>query len=65
MDLPKNVGLKALGFTLGDERFRQYKTKSLSVRTHVCSCGYVEDRDTMASLSILKKATIGHIGLGQ
>ncbi|WP_107669159.1 RNA-guided endonuclease TnpB family protein [Cyanothece sp. BG0011] len=36
--------------------------KSLSVRTHVCSCGYVEDRDKMASLNILKKATIGHIG---
>ena len=30
--------------------------KSLSVRTHVCSCGYVEDRDTMAALNILKKA---------
>ncbi|MGB5769207.1 MAG: transposase [Crocosphaera sp.] len=36
--------------------------KSLSVRTHVCSCGYCEDRDTMAALNILKKATIGHIG---
>jgi putative transposase len=36
--------------------------KSLSVRTHVCSCGYVEDRDKMAALNILKKATIGHIG---
>ena len=30
--------------------------KSLSVRTHVCSCGYIEDRDTMAALNILKKA---------
>jgi putative transposase len=36
--------------------------KSLSVRTHVCLCGYVEDRDKMAALNILKKATIGHIG---
>ena len=36
--------------------------KSLSVRTHVCSCGYSEDRDKMAALNILKKATIGHIG---
>ena len=36
--------------------------KSLSVRTHVCSCGYIEDRDTMAALNILKKGTIGHIG---
>lgn len=36
--------------------------KSLSIRTHVCSCGYCEDRDTMAALNILKKATIGHIG---
>ncbi|MGK7939258.1 MAG: RNA-guided endonuclease InsQ/TnpB family protein, partial [Crocosphaera sp.] len=36
--------------------------KSLSVRTHVCSCGYFEDRDKMAALNILKKGTIGHIG---
>ncbi|MCZ8201087.1 MAG: zinc ribbon domain-containing protein [Microcystis sp. LE19-55.1A] len=36
--------------------------KSLSVRTHVCLCGYMEDRDKMAALNILKKATIGHIG---
>lgn len=36
--------------------------KSLSVRTHVCSCGYCEDRDTMAALNILKKATQGHWG---
>ena len=34
--------------------------KSLSTRTHVCSCGYVCDRDTNASLNILKKATEGH-----
>jgi len=36
--------------------------KSLSVRTHVCLCGCMEDRDKMAALNILKKATIGHIG---
>ena len=36
--------------------------KSLSVRTHVCECGYYEDRDINAALNILKKATIGHIG---
>lgn len=36
--------------------------KSLSVRTHVCNCGYVCDRDTNASLNILKKATEGHSG---
>ena len=36
--------------------------KSLSVRTHVCSCGYCEDRDKMAALNILKKATQGHWG---
>jgi putative transposase len=36
--------------------------KSLSVRTHVCECGYCEDRDINAALNILKKATIGHIG---
>ena len=36
--------------------------KSLSVRTHVCECGYREDRDINAALNILKKATIGHIG---
>jgi len=36
--------------------------KSLSVRTHVCECGFTEDRDLNAALNILKKATIGHIG---
>jgi putative transposase len=36
--------------------------KSLSVRTHVCECGFCEDRDVNAALNILKKATIGHIG---
>ncbi len=36
--------------------------KSLSVRTHVCSCGYSEDRDKMAALNILKRATQGHWG---
>ena len=37
--------------------------KSLSTRTHVCDCGIpVLDRDYAASLNILKKATIGHIG---
>lgn len=36
--------------------------KSLSVRTHICECGYCEDRDVNAALNILKKATIGHIG---
>jgi putative transposase len=35
--------------------------KSLSVRTHICECGYCEDRDVNAALNILKKATIGHI----
>ncbi len=36
--------------------------KSLSVRTHICQCGYSEDRDVNAALNILKKGTIGHIG---
>lgn len=36
--------------------------KSLSVRTHVCECGYCEDRDKNAALNILKKATQGHWG---
>jgi putative transposase len=37
--------------------------KSLSTRTHVCSCGIpVLDRDYAASLNILKKATQGHWG---
>ena len=36
--------------------------KSLSVRTHVCECGYCEDRDVNAALNILKKATQGHWG---
>ena len=39
-------------------------TKSLSTRTHVCKCGYIEDRDIAASINILKKAlsTAGHTG---
>ncbi len=39
--------------------------KSLSTRTHVCKCGYVEDRDIAASINILKKGlnTVGHTGI--
>ena len=39
--------------------------KTLSTRTHVCSCGYVEDRDLAASINILKKGlnTVGHTGI--
>ena len=39
--------------------------KSLSTRTHVCKCGYVEDRDVAASINILKKGlnTVGHTGI--
>jgi putative transposase len=29
--------------------------KTLSTRTHVCKCGYTEDRDIAASINILKK----------
>jgi len=38
--------------------------KTLSTRTHVCKCGYVEDRDIAASKNILKKglSTEGHSG---
>ncbi len=38
--------------------------KSLSTRTHLCSCGYTEDRDLAASINILKKGlcTAGHVG---
>ncbi len=38
--------------------------KSLSTRTHVCRCGYSEDRDIAASINILKKglSTVGHTG---
>ena len=38
--------------------------KSLSNRTHICKCGYVEDRDIAASVNILKKglSTEGHSG---
>ncbi len=38
--------------------------KSLSTRTHVCKCGYIEDRDIAASINILKKglSTGGHLG---
>jgi len=38
--------------------------KSLSTRTHICKCGYVEDRDIAASMNILKKglSTVGHTG---
>ena len=46
--------------------------KSLSVRTHVCSCGTILDRDHNAALNILAKAirqagidlnTVGHTGI--
>ena len=39
--------------------------KSLSTRTHVGKCGYVEDRDLAASINILKKGlnTVGHTGI--
>ena len=38
--------------------------KSLSTRTHVCSCGCVLDRDHNAAINILKRAlsTVGHTG---
>ena len=39
--------------------------KTLSTRTHVCKCGYTEDRDIAASINILKKGlnTVGHTGI--
>ena len=38
--------------------------KSLSTRTHVCQCGYVEDRDVNAAINILQQglSTVGHTG---
>jgi putative transposase len=38
--------------------------KTLSTRTHVCKCGYIQDRDIAASINILKKglSTVGHTG---
>ena len=38
--------------------------KSLSTRTHVCSCGCVLDRDHNAAINILERAwgTLGHSG---
>jgi putative transposase len=38
--------------------------KTLSERTHICSCGYVADRDVNAAENILKRglATAGHAG---
>jgi len=38
--------------------------KSLSMRTHVCQCGFVLDRDWNAAINILKIAlsTVGHTG---
>ena len=38
--------------------------KSLSTRTHVCSCGCVLDRDHNAAINILERAlgTTGHVG---
>ncbi len=36
----------------------------MSTRTHICECGYTEDRDIAASINILKKGlcTAGHVG---
>jgi putative transposase len=38
--------------------------KSLSMRTHICQCGFVLDRDWNAAINILKVAlsTVGHTG---
>ncbi len=38
--------------------------KSLSTRTHVCQCGYTEDRDVNAAINILQKglSTVGYTG---
>jgi putative transposase len=38
--------------------------KSLSMRTHICGCGFVLDRDWNAAINILKLAlsTTGHVG---
>ncbi len=38
--------------------------KSLSTRTHICSCGYVDCRDRNAAINILKSGlrTVGHTG---
>ena len=37
---------------------------SLSTRTHICECGYSEDRDVNAAINILQKglSTVGHTG---
>jgi putative transposase len=39
--------------------------KSLSTRTHVCECGYSEDRDVNAAIVILQRGlnTLGHSGI--
>ncbi|MDJ0533080.1 MAG: transposase [Xenococcaceae cyanobacterium MO_207.B15] len=39
--------------------------KSLSTRTHVCVCGYSEDRDVNAAINILQRGlnTLGHSGI--
>ncbi|MDJ0743600.1 MAG: transposase [Xenococcaceae cyanobacterium MO_167.B27] len=39
--------------------------KSLSTRTHICGCGYIEDRDVNAAINILQKGlnTLGHSGI--
>ncbi|MGL6343175.1 MAG: RNA-guided endonuclease InsQ/TnpB family protein [Waterburya sp.] len=39
--------------------------KSLSTRTHVCECGYTEDRDINAAINILQRGlnTLGHSGI--
>ena len=39
--------------------------KSLSTRTHICECGYSEDRDVNAAINILQRGlnTVGHTGI--
>ena len=39
--------------------------KSLSTRTHICECGYTEDRDVNAAVNILARGlnTLGHSGI--
>nr|WP_265265888.1 transposase [Spirulina subsalsa] len=38
--------------------------KTLSIRTHICSCGCVLDRDENAAINILRRAnTVGRTGI--
>ena len=58
----KMVAVAPHGTSLECSACGEIVAKSLSIRTHVCQCGCVMDRDENAAVNILRKAlgVVGH-----